>query len=53
MEGGKCKTYRKSAGDRVETNVDLVYKISWITDTHEWTPRVDIVQPTVELFIVL
>ena len=49
----KRETYSKRAGNGVKTNVDLVYKVGWITNAHEWTSRVDIVQPTVEFFVVL
>ncbi len=33
--------------------MDLVYKVCWVADAHQRTPRVYVILPTVELLIVL
>lgn len=45
--------YREGAGDGVKAYVDLVNKVCRIADAHERAARVDIVLPTIQLFVVL
>jgi len=33
--------------------MDLVHKVGWVRDPHEWRARVDLVHPRVQLLIVL
>ena len=46
-------THSKSTRDRVKTYVDLVLEICRIADAHKWTALVDIVLPSIQLFIAL
>ena len=49
----KYSTNSESTGDGIEADVDLVDKVCGIADTHERASGVDIILPTIQLFIVL
>lgn len=46
-------TYGKVTGDSIEANMDLMDKVCWVADTHEGTPLIDIVLPSIDLLVVL
>lgn len=44
-------TYRESTRDWVKADMDLMNEIGRLRNTHQWTSRIDILHPSVNLFI--
>lgn len=43
--------YRESARNRVEADVDLVLEVGGSAEAHEWASLVNVLLPSIELFI--
>lgn len=51
--GDAYHTYREGSAYGIKTDVDLVHKVGGVAYAHQGAPAVNVVLPSVELFVIL
>lgn len=46
-------THRKVASDSIKANMNLMNEVCGVANTHKGTPLIDIILPSIDLFIIL